>query len=118
MNTPTRHVGILGYPMYGSLLDAGFCEVPHMAKAYARSALRWGASAVTLVPYMGWDGVWPFLDAGLVVYVYQPTIIPAEQTRPIFRSWQRQARRRYGNGRLKIIPRKAGRCYSEVRVKP
>ena len=116
MNIPTRHVGILGYPMYGSLLDAGFCEVPHMAKAYARAARQFGADAVTLCPYTGWDGVQPFLDAGLVVYVYQPTMIPAEQTRPIFRNWQQRARRKYGKGRLHVIPRSAGRCYAEWRV--
>lgn len=109
-----RHVGILGYPMYDSLLDAGFCEVPHMARAYARTAINEGASAVTLCPITGWDGVWPFLDAGLVVYVYQSTLIPAEKVRPIFRSWQQMARRKYGPGRLKIIPKSAGRCYARV----
>jgi len=114
VNIPTRHVGILGYPMYGDLLDAGFCEVPHMAKAYAQTALDAGARAVTVCPYTGWDSVQPFLDAGLVVYVYQPTVI--QQTRPIFRGWQQRARRKYGSGRIHIIPKKAGRCYAEVRV--
>jgi len=116
MTEPTRHVGLLGYPMYGDLIDAGFCEVPHMAKHYANMALSAGAKAVTLCPIVGWDGVWPFLEAGLVVYVYQPTMIPAKLTRPIFRNWQQWANWKYGSGRLRIIPKKAGRCYAEVRV--
>ncbi|GAG06242.1 unnamed protein product, partial [marine sediment metagenome] len=42
--------------------DYGFCEVPHMAKAYAEGALRRGATAVTVFPYTGWDCIWPFLE--------------------------------------------------------
>ena len=45
--------------------DYGFCEVAHMTKAYAQGALHRGATAVTVVPYPGWDSIWPFLNAGV-----------------------------------------------------
>ena len=86
--------------------DSAFCEVPHMAKAYASGALYRGATAVTVVPYTGWDCIWPFLEAGLKVYVY-----PMNRHWPLpgwprlWRSWQRMARRRYGKGRVATWPR-------------
>ena len=100
MNTPTRHVGILGYPMYGTVLDGKFGEVPHVQRANVQFALRQGATAVTVIPYPGWDSIQPFLDAGLLVYVPRPAILPANTFRRVWRNWQAQARRRYGPGRL------------------
>lgn len=81
--------------------DYGFCEVPHMAKAYAQGALRRGATAVTLVPYTGWDCIWPFLDAGLMTYIYKPnSLISERQFMRLLRNWQQRARRKYGLGRV------------------
>lgn len=90
--------------------DYGFCEVPHMAKAYAQGALRRGATAVTLAPYTGWDCIWPFLDAGLIAYVYEPrfTFVPPDAWRRLWRQWQQQARRKYGSGRLLLWPASRG----------
>lgn len=84
--------------------DYGFCEVAHMTKAYAQGALHRGATAVTVVPYPGWDSIWPFLNAGLRVYVYKLSLISATQFRRVFRNWQQRARRKYGLGRLLLWP--------------
>lgn len=82
--------------------DAGFCEVAHMTEVYARIALRSGADAVTVYPYTGWDAIWPFLDAGLTVYIYPPPPILERAFPSIMQRWQQRARRKYGVGRLLI----------------
>ena len=100
---------IFNYPMREidgyRVIDAGFCEVGHMAKAQVQIALKHRATAATLVPYMGWDGIEPFLEAGLRVYVYPANrhwLLPRWPR--LWRSWQRMARRRYGKGRLLAMP--------------
>jgi hypothetical protein len=89
-------------PVVDGMLDAAFCEVPHVIQeALAPLALERGAKAVTVYPYTGWGCIWPFLDAGLVVYVYRPPPpFPAEAFRRILRGWQQKARRKYGTGRV------------------
>jgi orotidine-5'-phosphate decarboxylase len=53
------------------ILDAKFNDVGHSAVSYARAAFEvWGCDAVTVNPYLGLDGVEPFLsyeDRGVFV---------------------------------------------------
>ena len=45
------------------ILDAKRSDIGSTASAYARATFDvWGADAVTVNPYLGWDGIQPFLD--------------------------------------------------------
>lgn len=45
------------------ILDAKRSDIASTAAAYARAVYEvWGAGAVTVNPYLGRDGVWPFLE--------------------------------------------------------
>ncbi len=45
------------------ICDAKFCDVSHASKAYAKAVFEtYGFDAVTLNPYLGRDGVQPFLE--------------------------------------------------------
>ncbi len=61
------------------LLDAKRGDVGHTAEAYARAAFEvWGADAVTVNPYLGLDGVRPFLaHAGKAVFLLCHTSNPS-----------------------------------------
>lgn len=105
---PHRMVGHDGHVVD----DFGYCEVPHMVKADAQGALCRGATAVTVYPYTGWDCIWPFLEAGLKVYVYPVNRYwPLPGWPRLWRSWQQRTRRKYGSGRLLLwrSSRKSGR---------
>lgn len=83
------------------VLDRGFCEVAHMVEAQVKVAQKYGADAVTVCPYTGWDAIYPFLEAGLMVFVKKPKwLVTDEQFRRIMRVWQQMARRKYGKGKL------------------
>ncbi len=45
------------------IADAKRCDVPNSARVYARTFFEvWGFDAVTVIPYIGEDGVFPFLE--------------------------------------------------------
>lgn len=51
------------------ILDAKRGDIGATAEAYAAAAVRLGADAITVSPYMGHDSVTPFLEAGLGVFL-------------------------------------------------
>jgi len=61
------------------LLDAKRGDIGHTAAAYARAAFEvWGADAITVSPYLGRDGVTPFLAyPGKMVFVLCHTSNPS-----------------------------------------
>ena len=76
------------HPQAATIADAKRCDVEHTARAYAQAIFgNWEFDAVTLVPYMGSDGVTPFLEhAGRGVFMVCATSNPAAgqfQDRPL-----------------------------------
>lgn len=59
------------------LLDGKRGDIGSTAMSYARSAVRLGASAVTVSPYLGRDSVKPFTDHGLDVFMLVRTSNPS-----------------------------------------
>jgi uridine monophosphate synthetase len=59
------------------VLDAKRGDIGSTSAAYAAAALASGAGCVTLSPYLGHDGVTPFVDAGLDAFVLCRTSNPS-----------------------------------------
>jgi uridine monophosphate synthetase len=55
------------------ILDAKRGDIGTTSAAYAKATRRLGATAVTVSPWLGQDGVAPFLDEGLFVFVLART---------------------------------------------
>src|SRR5690606_3354097 len=62
------------------VLDAKRGDIGTTSEAYARAAFEsYGADAVTVAPYMGWDSVRPFLEVsqGQGIYILVRTSNPS-----------------------------------------
>lgn len=58
------------------IFDAKRGDIGSTVEAYAAAARRLGASAITVSPWLGEDGVRPFVDAGLFVFLLARTSNP------------------------------------------
>ena len=77
------------------VFDAKRGDIGSTSAAYARAVTRLGASAVTVSPWLGREGVAPFLDAGLFVFVLARTSNPgaaAFQEHGLEPAWERVVR--------------------------
>lgn len=77
------------------IFDAKRGDIGSTSAAYARAVKRLGASAVTVSPWLGRDGVAPFLDEDLFVFVLARTSNPGAATfqeHGLVPAWERVVR--------------------------
>jgi orotidine 5'-phosphate decarboxylase subfamily 2 len=103
------------------ILDAKRSDISSTAAAYARAAFEvWGVDALTVNPYLGWDGIEPFAaygDRGL--FVLCKTSNPSsgdiqdwtQQGRPLYRHVADLAAQWAGDGEIGLV---VGATYPEV----
>lgn len=102
-----------------TILDAKFNDVGHSARLYAKAAFEvWGCDAVTVNPYLGQDGVEPFLSyADRGVFVLARTSNPGAKDfqdlevdgEPLYLAVARRVAEWNGNGNAGLV---VGATYS------